>query len=45
VSDSAANDEVISSLVLKGKEDYGRSVLGGGPEVVLEVPDLVVYVF
>ena len=41
-SDSPARLGVSSSLILKGKDDYGGSISGGGPEVVPKVHDFVV---
>lgn len=41
-SDSPTRLDVISSLILKGKDDYGGSISGGGLEVVPKVHDFVV---
>jgi len=45
VSDPPGREDVISGLELKGKDDSGGSISRGGPKVVLQVLDLVVFIF
>ena len=45
VSVSPIGIDVISGSKLKGTDDSGLSISGGGPEVVYDVPDLVFYVY